>query len=154
MKAGPGPVGCLRFSRQASLAVTLVMAAACASGADDIAPSYVSPVMYENFTCQQLAYEAQSISTRAAQAAGVQNRARTTDAVVTTVGLVVFWPSLFFLNGDGPKAAELANLKGQMEAVEQASIRKNCGIQFQKSAPDGKAAAKGPSAGNPYKQKP
>ena len=98
--------------------------------------------MYENFTCQQLAFEAQSISSRAAQAAGVQNKARTTDAIVTTVGLVVFWPSLFFVKGDGAKAAELANLKGQMEAVEQASIRKNCGIQFQEAASEGSAPAK------------
>lgn len=91
--------------------------------------------MYENYTCEQLVFEAQNVSSRAAQAAGVQNKARTNDAVVTTVGLVVFWPALFFLDGDGAQAAELARLKGQMDAVEQASIRKNCGIQFQKEAP-------------------
>jgi ABC-type branched-subunit amino acid transport system permease subunit len=28
---------------------------------------------------------------------------------------------------------ELRGLKGEMEAIEQASIRKNCGIQFQKA---------------------
>lgn len=117
--------------------------AACASGADDIAPAYVSPIVYENYTCEQLAYEAQTVSARAAKAAGVQNKAHTTDAVVTTVGLVVFWPSLFFLKGNGPQAAELASLKGQMEAVEQASIRKNCGIQFQKQAPPAKPPASG-----------
>lgn len=131
-----------KLPQRASPVLMLSVLAGCASGADDIAPSYVSPVMYENFTCQQLAFEAQSISSRAAQAAGVQNKARTTDAIVTTVGLVVFWPSLFFVKGDGAKAAELANLKGQMEAVEQASIRKNCGIQFQESASEGSAPAK------------
>lgn len=108
---------------------------ACASSADKITPSYVSPIMYENYTCEQLALEAQAVSSRAAQAAGVQNKARTNDVVVTTVGFVVFWPALFFLDGDGPQAVELARLKGQMEAIEQASIRKNCGIQFQREPP-------------------
>jgi hypothetical protein len=34
-------------------------------------------------------------------------------------------------------AAELAQMKGQMIAVEQASIAKNCGIQFQRQRPPG-----------------
>jgi hypothetical protein len=46
-------------------------------------------------------------------------------------GVIVFWPALFFIGGDKQNAAELARLKGEMDAVEQASIRKKCGIQFQ-----------------------
>jgi hypothetical protein len=38
----------------------------CASSAADISPAYISPVAYQNYTCQQLALEAQAISTRAA----------------------------------------------------------------------------------------
>ena len=45
----------------------------------------------------------------------------------------VFWPALFFVKGDDAKTAELARLKGETEAIEQASIRKNCGIQFRQS---------------------
>jgi hypothetical protein len=128
------------------LGIVVLGLAGCASSADDIGASYVSPVAYENYSCQQLAREAQAVSTRAAQAAGVQNKARTSDAVVTTVGLVVFWPSLFFLKGDGQQTAELANLKGQMNAIEQASIQKNCGIQFQREpAPPGASSAPVPN---------
>ena len=72
------------------------------------------------------------VSARAAEATGAQNKARTNDAVMTTVGVVVFWPSLFFIKGNGPQSAELARLKGQMEAIETASIRKKCRIEFQK----------------------
>ena len=53
---------------------------------------------------------------------------------MTTVGVVIFWPALFFIDGDNQKTAELARLKGEMEALEQASIQKNCGIQFQRQA--------------------
>jgi hypothetical protein len=44
---------------------------------------------------------------------------------------VVFWPAAFFVGGDKQTAAELANMKGQMVAIEQASIAKKCNIQFQ-----------------------
>jgi hypothetical protein len=39
------------------------------------------------------------------------------------------------VKGDGQNAAELARLKGEFEAIEQASIQKNCGLRFQRSAP-------------------
>jgi hypothetical protein len=45
---------------------------------------------------------------------------------------VIFWPAALFVGGDNAKTAELANLKGQMQALEQASIQKKCGIAFQR----------------------
>ena len=83
----------------------------------------------------QLAQEAQGVSSRAAQVSGAQDAKRTSDAVATGVAIVVFWPAAFLVGGDGPFAAELAQLKGEMNAIEQASIQKRCGIQFQRQAP-------------------
>ena len=113
----------------AALIVPLVLAG-CASKSADITPAYVSPVLYQGYTCQQLAQEAQGVSTRAAQVSGAQDKKRTDDQIATGVAVVVFWPAAFFVGGDGPQAAELAQLKGQMTAVEQASTQKKCGIQF------------------------
>jgi hypothetical protein len=106
----------------------------CATSSDKITASYVSPMQYETWNCRQLAEEAQRISSRAAAAAGAQDSQVTKDAVATTVGVIVFWPALFLIGGDKQNAAELARLKGEMEAIEQTSIRKNCGIQFQRPA--------------------
>jgi hypothetical protein len=103
----------------------------CASSAADITPAYVSPVAYQSYTCQQLALEAQSISSRAATLSGAQDSQRTKDGWATAAAVVVFWPAAFFVGGDKQTAAELANMKGQMVAVEQASIAKKCNIQFQ-----------------------
>ncbi len=122
-----------RRAKRVLLTSSILVLIGCASSADDIAPSYVSPITYDNYTCEQLAQEAQMVSARAAEATGAQNKARTSDAVMTTVGVVVFWPSLFFIKGNGPQSAELARLKGQMEAIETASIRKKCRIEFQKT---------------------
>ena len=103
----------------------------CASSSQDIMPAYVSPVQYQSYTCQQLALEAQSISTRAATLSGAQDSQRTKDGWATAAAVVVFWPAAFFVGGDKQTAAELAQMKGQMVAVEQASIAKKCNIQFQ-----------------------
>lgn len=109
--------------------------AACASASTDIAPSYVSPVIYQSFTCSQLGQEAQSISARANQVAGVQDQKRTNDSIATGVAIVVFWPAAFLVKGDGATAAELSQLKGQMAAIEQAGIRKKCNINFRRPEP-------------------
>ena len=115
--------------------VPLVLLAGCASKSADVAPSYVSPLQYQSYSCAQLQAEAQRISNRAAVAAGVQDKKRSSDAVATTVGVVLFWPTLFFIKGDDEKTAELARLRGEMDAIEQQSIQQNCGIVFQKQPP-------------------
>ena len=63
---------------------------------------------------------------------GVQDSKRTSDAVATTAAVVIFWPAAFFVGGDKQTAAELGLMKGQMVAIEQASVQKKCGIQFQR----------------------
>jgi hypothetical protein len=103
----------------------------CASSAADITPAYISPVAYQTYTCQQLALEAQAISTRAAALSGAQDSQHTKDGWTTAAAVVIFWPAAFFVGGDKQTAAELAQMKGQMVAIEQASIQKKCGIQFQ-----------------------
>lgn len=122
----------LKLSTFAALAASLSIAA-CASRSENIAAAYVSPIQYTSYSCSQLREEASRVSTRAIQAAGVQDSKATNDAVATTVGAVIFWPALFFIKGDGASGAEVANLKGQMEAIEQASIQKRCGISFRRS---------------------
>jgi hypothetical protein len=120
-----------------SSAALCVALGGCASSSTDITPAYVSPVAYQSYTCQQLALEAQSVSTRAATLSGVQDSQRTKDGVATAAAIVIFWPAAFFVGGDKQTAAELAQMKGQMVAIEQASIAKKCNIQFQ-GKPDGK----------------
>jgi hypothetical protein len=105
----------------------------CAKDSTQVGATYVSPVMYDSYSCQQLAEEAQRVSARAAQAAGVQDQKATNDKVTMGVGLIIFWPALLFTKGNDENTAELARLKGQMDAIEQASIQKRCGITFQRA---------------------
>lgn len=110
-----------------------VMLSACAEKSEDIQASYVSPIQYQGFSCRQLSEEAARLSAKASQVAGIQDKNAQNDAVATGVSLVLFWPAMFFIGGNKDNAAELSRLKGEMEALEKASIAKNCGISFQPS---------------------
>jgi hypothetical protein len=96
--------------------------AGCASSASNVAPLTASPYLYENLSCPQIAAEAQRVSARAAVLSGTQDSKATRDAVLTGVGLVVFWPALLVMpavSGNDALTAELAKLKGEMIAIEQ-----------------------------------
>ena len=121
--------------RAANVAILALLMTGCASTSDKITASYTSPMQYETYNCRQLGEEAQRVSARAAAAAGAQDSQATRDTVATTAAIIVFWPAAFFVQGDKQNAAELARLKGELEAIEQVSIRKQCGIQFQQAPP-------------------
>jgi hypothetical protein len=117
-----------------ALATALSLTAAgCASRSEDVAAAYVSPTAYSSYSCRELSAEAQRVSAAAAAAAGAQDSSRTKDVVATTAAVVIFWPAAFFVGGNNAQTAELARLKGQMQAVEDASIQKRCGITFRRS---------------------
>ena len=121
----------MRSSLPILLAVSI--AAGCAQQSQNVTATYVSPLQYQSLTCSQIGQEARRVSARAAQAAGVQDKNATGDAVATGVALVLFWPAAFFVRGGRETQAELARLKGEIEALEQANIQKGCGIEFRKA---------------------
>src|SRR5262249_9438221 len=111
------------------IGAAVVCLTSCASRSSDISAAYVSPAGFQSYNCVQLGREAQNVAARAAQVSGVQDEKRTRDTVATGVALLVFWPAAFLVGGDGASAAELAQLKGQMVAIEQASNQKRCNIR-------------------------
>lgn len=121
--------------RKSVAVLTALLLAGCASKASEITPAYVSPIQYQSFTCPQLAAEAQRVSAAAVAASGTQDSQATKDAVATTAAVIIFWPAAFLVQGDKQNAAQLAQLKGEMDAIQQESIAKNCGIQFQTAPP-------------------
>lgn len=127
-----------------ALVAAAAMVSSCASKAKDIKASYVSSTLYQNLSCAQLREEAMSVSSRAAAASGEQDKQAGGDAAAVAVGVVLFWPALFFAKGDGAQAAEVARLKGEMEAIEKASLRNNCGIKFETAPPQKARTSKKP----------
>lgn len=101
--------------------IVCVALSACAKSPESIAPSYVSTVPYESWSCDQLAQETVRVEQALAVASEQQEKARGNDVVgVLLIGLPVS-----SLSGDNV-APQVANLKGQKAALEQTMIRKNC----------------------------
>jgi hypothetical protein len=133
------------FRHASALLALGAVLAGCASNADQITGSYVSPLQYQNYTCAQLAEEAERISSRVQQLSGIQDQKATNDAIATTAAVIIFWPAAFMVGGNDQNTAELARMNGEFDAIEKVSIQKNCGIQFRPQTPQ-RAAASEPRA--------
>ncbi len=111
--------------KQLAILSMLVALAACAQSPDKIAPAYVSAVPYQNFTCSQLEQEVANLTVALSEAGQVQQQARTHD----TIGIILIGLPLSSMTG-GNVAPEIARLKGEMEAVREASNEKQCGLDI------------------------
>jgi len=110
-----------------SIASAVVVAlAGCATASKDIAPSYVSPMQYQNYTCEQIAAEGARIQSRVAQLGGRLDEASQNDKAITAAGIILFWPALFFLGGTKQQEAEYAKLTGEYQALQQTAVQRNC----------------------------
>lgn len=114
------------FSQTAAALTTLAMLAGCATAAKDIATSYVSPVTYQSYECNQITAEITRVQQRSAQLAGRLNEAASNDKALAGVSLLLFWPAAFALGGTKPQEAEYAQLKGEYDALSQAAITRKC----------------------------
>ena len=97
----------------------------CATQPKDLPTTYVSPLQYQSYSCDQLALEMNRVSGKVNELRGDLKEEADNDAAQMAIGLVIFWPALFFLEGgDGADAQEFSRLKGEFEALEQMSIQK------------------------------
>jgi len=109
------------------LAGALIMCG-CASQPDTIQATYVSPEQYGHFDCDQVRGEMLRISGRVNDLHGYLKEEADSDAAEMAVGLILLWPTLFWLDGDGVEAQEYARLKGEYQALEQVSVTKKCSL--------------------------
>lgn len=125
------------------LSSTAIILGGCSTAAKDIAPSYVSPIQYQSYDCQQIEAENTRLVNRVSQLGGRLDEAASNDKAIGVVGAVLFWPALFALGGTKNQEAEYARIKGEHDALQQASIQKKCGmvLQAKEAAPSRAEAA-------------
>lgn len=75
----------------------------------------------------------QTVSRRVSELGGQVNKTASDDSAQMGVGLILFWPTLFFLDGDTPQATEYERLKGEFDAIEKAAVRKDCGFRIERT---------------------
>jgi hypothetical protein len=110
---------------------TAILLNACASSPDKMQAAYVSPMKYKDYDCDQIATEMEYVSQRTTRLHQKLKKENTADKWQMGVGLILFWPVLFALEGgDGPEAAEYSQLKGEFEALRTTSTQKKCGYNY------------------------
>lgn len=114
------------------LALGAVLAiGACASSPNKIAAQYVSPMQYQSYDCDQVSLEQARIERRTGELYASLKKQSDADKWQMGLGLLLFWPTLFMLEGgDGPEATEYARLRGEYNALSEVSIAKKCQLQF------------------------
>lgn len=109
----------------------------CATSPNKISASYVSPLKYKDYTEDQIIMEMDYISRRTMELYNSLKKEANADKTQMAVGMLLFWPSLFFLEGgDGPEATEYARLKGEYEALRQVAVQKGMNIYRLPKSPE------------------
>jgi outer membrane murein-binding lipoprotein Lpp len=107
-------------------AVAVCLLAGCATSSKDVTAAYIHPLKFKFHDCEQLAQEAHRVSGRARELAPRVDQAANNDAMLTGVGMILFWPALLFLGRNEQQEAELSYLKGQADAIQEAGIARKC----------------------------
>lgn len=97
----------------------------CASGSGGLAATYVSPLQFQAYNCEQIDAELGRLYVRINQLGGRLDDAAVQDRWIAA-GSRLYWPSLFMLGGSKDQAAEFSRLKGEHEALEQSAKEKQC----------------------------
>jgi hypothetical protein len=112
-----------KIGKRLKMFVSVILSASfiegCETYPDKIAPAYVSPLQYSNCDCDQIRMELMRVNAKVMEVAGVQERTTNKDSAAMAVGLILFWPALFFLASGDSRKEELARLKGDYDCLEK-----------------------------------
>jgi hypothetical protein len=117
--------------RAVLIAAMSAMVGAFAPASANPPSTYLSSGKYREYTCPQLAEEAQSISRRVMALSG-ETQPSSHPAPVAGDEHVIIWPSALD-DGHERTSEPMARAKEQMLAIEDASIQRQCDIEFLRS---------------------
>mgnify|MGYP003571694433 CR=1 FL=1 len=121
----------------AMIALGSLLLAGCASKPEEIQANYVSPLKYKEYSCKQISMELEHVSKETGNLYMTLKEKADDDAAQMGVGLILFWPTLFFLEGgDGPEANQYATLKGEYEALRKSAVNKECSMAEMPPSPE------------------
>lgn len=112
--------------RKAPTMLAILSLAACAPQPDKVAGTYVSPATYSGYSCSQLVAERNLVVQKVNELNGMQKKKADNDGAAMAVGMVLFWPALFFLGNKNDVSPQLATMKGTYDALTAAGIANRC----------------------------
>ena len=117
--------------------VVAILLSGCATKPSEIGASYVSPYKYKDYDEEQIIMEMDHVGRRTNELYYSLKKEASSDSAQMAVGLLLFWPALFFLEGgDGPEAAEYARLKGEYEALRTVAVQRKISLDMLPPSPE------------------
>ena len=124
-----------------------VAVAGCATAPDKIQAASLSPLAYKERSCKEIAAEFNRVSAHARELHAVLKERADTDAAQMGIGMLLLWPTLLWLDGDGVDTEEYAKLKGEQVALEEAAAAKQC--ELSRALPSANGSGAGLGVRNP-----
>ncbi len=102
--------------------------AGCASDPKNLQTQYVSPELYKDYDCEQIATEMSHLERKTGNLYRQLKAERTADEWQAVTGVLFIIPLFWLEGGDSPAAAEFTRVKGEHEALRQMATTKKCAI--------------------------
>jgi len=108
--------------------ITALAITGCASHPSTMQPTHVSQSKYDTYSCEKLYLESEDTSERISDLEYILTKKASDDTAQMTIGLIIFWPALLFLEGgDHGEAMEFSRLNGNYNAMAKVNMNKECG---------------------------
>jgi hypothetical protein len=104
----------------------LVGGCSSAKKANEVTAAYVPMHRYSSMTCQQLFYEAEALRRTTPSLEASVDSHRSQQNGVEFVTWFLFWPAAFALDKGERQSNDLAQARGEIQAIQQALISNNC----------------------------
>lgn len=107
------------------IAMTLIIGG-CAQKAESIKATYVSPLGYQQLSCDELKEEVLRVNKRLYAISRQQSKVANKDALSIGAGALIFPPAILLMALGDDQKAEIGNLKGQYDTIKDVATDKNC----------------------------
>ena len=118
-------------------AMGLILLAGGCSDSTVTRAQFVSPELYQDFTCEQLGNEGDQVARRAAEIGGTTHQSQGGPTLLGNRLVLVHWPTVL---PDTDDARRVERLRGEFEALSRAAGQRRCRLAFQERQQPGPAA--------------
>lgn len=121
------------LKKQIILLTSLVVITGCSTAkkAYEVDPAFVPSSAYDGRSCKELLILAEEIKQQTPTLERKVNETRRKDKVREQVGLWLFWPTYFFMEGNAEEQTDLALARGNLNAIRTAALKNECNKKWE-----------------------
>ena len=112
------------------ISACFVFSCSTAKKAHQVDAVYIPSSQYENKSCDEILLLAEEIKQKTPSLERIVNETRRKDKVKEQVGLWLFFPTYFFMEGNAEEQTDLALARGNLNALRNVGIQKRCDSRY------------------------